>query len=124
MIQNLLEFSELFGTNPESAIEHYLDACDYYAVNSKDFISKYGDIVDIANPEEGKKLALSMFSKRITQYGQQTNRSVKLGFSDDDKGNVVAITKHFNEINDLFDINFSVFDTSNPDIIGGKQTNI
>jgi len=115
MLENLMDYSDLFGTNPDSLIEHYLEKCDYYPVNSKEFISRHEGNVDPANPEIGKKIALNEFSKRIEQYGLQTNRNVKLGFSDDDTVNINAITKHFNEINDIYNINYYVFDTSNND---------
>ena len=124
MIENLLRYSELFGTTQESVIGHYLEVCDYYPVNSPYFRSKYGNDIDVSRPEEGKKKALEMFSKRIEQYGKQINKPVSLGFSDDDKGNVNTIKQYFNEINDLYDINFSVFDTSNPKIVGGKKIKI
>jgi len=124
MIQNLLRYSDLFGTNPDSVIEYYLEKCDYYPVSSAAFISKYGENSDVSNPEEGKKKALEMFAKRIEKYGKLVNKTVSLGFSDDDISNVNSITKHFNEIKDFYDINFSVFDTSNPNISGGKKIKI
>jgi len=115
MLENLMNYSELFGTNPDSLIEHYLDKCDYYPVNSEEFMSKHEGKVSPANPELGKKIALNEFSKRIEQYGFQTNRKVNLGFSDDDSGNIDAISKHFNEINDIYHIDYFVFDTSKQD---------
>jgi len=120
MIENLMVYSDLFGTNPDSLIEHYLEKCDYYPVNSVEFMSKHEGKVSPANPELGKKIALNEFSKRIEQYGLQTNRKVKLGFSDDDIGNVNAITKHFNEIDDIYNIDYYVFDTSENDIKKNK----
>jgi len=124
MINNLLRYSELFGTKPDSAIEYYLEKCDYYPVSSSDFIKKYGENSDVSNPEDGKKKALEMFARRIEKYGKLVNKNVSLGFSDDDINNINSIKKHFSEINDLYDINFSVFDTSNPNIIGGKKIKI
>ena len=124
MIKNLLQYSELFGTNPDSVIEHYIDKCDYYPVSSPSFIAKYNKNNNISNPEEGKKKALELFTKRIEKYGKMVNMPVSLGFSDDDINNINNIKKYFNEINNLYDINFNVFDTSNPNIIGGKKIKI
>ena len=125
MIDNLSDFNDVFKTyDDDEIIDKYLDECEYIGVNSETFIKEFGDIVDISNPEEGKKLALSNFTKRVQDYGKQSNRQVKMGFSDDDKGNVESVKKHFNEINDLYDVDFYVFDTSDPKLKGGLKTKI
>ena len=124
MIENLLQFNDLFGSNEENIIENFLNECEFVGVNSNAFIKKYGNIVDISNPEEGKKLALTNFTKRVQAYGKVSKKDVKLGFSDDDKANVNSVIKHFNEIDDVYDVDFYVFDTSNPKLNGGLRTKI
>jgi len=113
MLENLLQFSEIFGTNPDSLIENYLDKCDYYGVTSKEFKRKFKLSSDASNPEEAKKMALTAFVKRVKKYGKQVDKKISVGFSDDDKANVSSIKKHFRELKKDFDYDFTVFNTSN-----------
>jgi len=116
MLENLMWFKKLFNeniNNDDLLIDKYLDSCDFFGVTSPEFMKKYDMDINIKNPELGKKYAINEFSKKINKFGQRVNMKVKLGFSDDDIGNINSIEKYFNEIIDLYDINFYLYDTSN-----------
>ena len=124
MISNLMMYNELYGKNPESVIDNYLNWCDYFGVNSPEFKKKYGNSGDVSSPEEGKKTALKVFADKCQKLCKQIGAFAKLGFSDDDLKNVDAIKKYFNEIASEYNITFSVFDTSDPKLKGGVKTKI
>lgn len=134
MASNLTSFGHLFGEidimkhySFEKLIKMYLDSCDFVGVSSPDFLEKNKDLVGAsgaANPEKAKERAIGNFIKKINDWGKQTGYNVKLGFSDDDVRNVNAIKKYFNENKNFYDINFSIIDTSDRKVQGGKKTRI
>lgn len=134
MASNLISFGDLFGEYDvlkkydfKLLINNYLDNCDFVGVSNIDFINKNTDLIEdngIANPEKLKERALSNFIKKTNDWGKQTGYKVKLGFSDDDIRNVNTIKKYFNENKDFYNINFSVYDTSDKTIQGGIKTKI
>jgi hypothetical protein len=102
MYQNLRKFKYLFKLETESErilkgkpsenklVKKYLDNCDLIGVSAP---SREGSA---SNPEKAKELALLSFKSKINSFAEQLGTVAKIGFSDDDLGNV----KH---IEDLID---------------------
>ena len=131
MCANLMAFQDMFVQNFDilrdisfsTLLSAYLDKCDFVGVSSPSFQEKYSG--DAAKPEKAKTIALNEFVDRVNAYGQKIGGDVRLGFSDDDPGNVNKVREYFNEIsNNYKDISFSVIDTSDPKIVGGIKKRI
>jgi len=132
MVANLISFKYLFNQKFDikknisfkKIISDYLDNCDFVGVSSDSFAKKY-NIIDVSNPELGKKIALNDFIDKIEKYGKEIDVHAKIGFSDDDIKNVNYVKKYFNEITNNYDnISFSVIDTSNSNVDGGIKYKI
>jgi len=134
MASNLISFGYLFGEidimkhhSFEKLIKIYLDSCDFIGISSPYFLERNKDLINdsgASNPEKAKERAISDFIKKINDWGKQVGYKVKLGFSDDDIRNVDAIKKYFNENKNFYDINFSIIDTSDKNVHGGKKIRI
>lgn len=109
MINNLLSYHDLFGTDPGNVIEEYLNCCVIYTVSSPDFVKKFGDLP----VEQAKKAALKDFTEIAYQYARKIGCKAKLGFSDDDPRFVTSAIDTFLDLNKWYKkkIEFSVFDT-------------
>ena len=102
MYNNLLKFAYLFKDESEyprilkgqpskdRLVSLYLDNCDFVGVSAP---SRGGSP---ANPEKAKEEALLQFKDKINTFSEKIGFDAKVGFSDDDLGNV----KH---IEDLID---------------------
>jgi len=103
-------------------IDEYLNLQDYHPVSSKEFANKFGLETSGTNPEEGKKIAFEDFVDRVvdTVSSYQDNdefEGISIGFSDDDISNVEVVEKLIEEkLKQKYpDINFLVYDTSDPE---------
>jgi len=115
MIESLRKYQNLFGGDIDSEdelISQYLDNCMFFGVSSPDFekIAPGG----ASNPEKGKEIALSIFTKKMHEFGKMVNaKKVQLSFSDDDIRNVDHIEKYMrNELSLKYYMQYNVFDTS------------
>ena len=124
MIDNIQqEYPELDGENIETTLSTYLDSQDYHPVTSNIFAEKFGlDNESALNPEENKKIALRDYVTKIVQktkemVGTEYNK-LSIGFSDDDLGNINAITDFIKEVLQLEfpQVDFVVYDTSEGEI--------
>ena len=132
MVRNLLIYISKFiknhdPQNPytfEELTEEYLDKCDFYGVTSEHFKQFFK--TDASKPEEAKEVALKMFTERVHKFGKRIKAKVTIGFSDDDKGNIDRVEKLFkNELSLKFrQINFNIYDTSDPNIKDGVRKKI
>jgi len=112
MTNNLLEYHELFGTDPDYVIDQYLDLCPIYTISSPEFKERFPGL----SAEESKKVALRDFNKIVHEYANILGVTAKLGFSDDDPAFVKAAADEFSKLRDDFkNVDYSVFDT------GGRQ---
>jgi hypothetical protein len=130
MSANLMAFQDMFVQNFDimrdisfgTLLSAYLDKCDFVGVSSPSFQEKYPG--DASNPEKAKTVALNEFIDRVNSYGKKIGGDVRLGFSDDDPGNVNKVREYFNEISYKYDISFAVIDTSDANVPGGVKKRI
>jgi hypothetical protein len=95
----------------------YLDYCEFNGISSP---SNGGSP---ANPEKEKEKVLLNFKKRMNDFAQGLGLNAKIGFSDDDPGNVKHIEELMDNINnEKFPniISFVVKGTKDPDNITKK----
>lgn len=102
MYNNLLKFAYLFKDETEYSrilkgqpskdrlVSLYLDNCDFVGVSAP---SRGGSP---ANPEKAKEDALMQFKSKINNFAEKLGFDAKVGFSDDDLGNV----KHIEDLVD------------------------
>ena len=124
-----------FGTDEEE-LNYYLGMCRYFAVTFDGFKKKmandpiYGEKLAAATqaskPELAKEFAIRDFVEHIFHMLQRTGglgRSVAIGFSDDDKGNVESVSSYIkSELARRFDaIKFVVYDTSDRTLNKGRK---
>ncbi len=109
MINNLLKYHELFGTEVEFVVDQYLDLCPIYTVTSDEFKNEFGE-----HPVEiSKKIALRDFNDKIKHYSKIIGAEALFGFSDDDPKFVKAAEDEFTDLKTKNKgMNYIVFDTS------------
>jgi len=102
MYNNLMKFAYLFKHNKEfdrilkeqpsknELFKVYLDNCDFVGVSAP---SRGGSP---SNPEKAKEDALLIFIDRVDKFASSIGYKAKVGFSDDDLGNV----KHIEDLTD------------------------
>ncbi len=103
------------------SIDEYLNLQDYHPVSSQEFAELFGLDISGTNPEEGKKIAFKSFVERVVEQiskikDNEDFEGISVGFSDDDEGNVEVVEDLIrDELKSLYpDINFIVYDTSDP----------
>ncbi len=130
MYNQLMKYSYFFGdVNAENErilrgqpsqnplISSYLDSCEFVGVSSP---SRGGSP---ANPEKAKEDALLDFKAKVNDYAQRVGISAKIGFSDDDLGNVKHIEDLIDNLhNEQFPniVEFVVKGTKDPENITKK----
>ena len=108
MINNLLKYHSIFGTESHQVIDYYIELCPIYTVSSDYFIEKYG----IMTVEDSKKVALLEFNTLVNKYANNLGINVEYGFSDDDPKFVKAAMDQFLELRlSTKNVTYSVFDT-------------
>ena len=124
-----------FGTDAEE-LDYYLGMCRYSAVtydgfkarmaNDPIYKEKLATATTAARPELAKEFAIRDFVEHVFHTLQRTgglDRSVAIGFSDDDKGNVRSVSNYIRaELSRRFDgIKFVVYDTSDRTLTKGRK---
>ena len=127
-----------FGTDDEE-IDYYLSLCRYHAVTHPDFFEQlksdgdFGDRYEEASgaerPELAKEFAIKDFVEHVFRVLKNTGglgRSVSVGFSDDDAGNVRAVSNYIRaELVKRFQgFKFVVYDTSDPSLENGQKVTV
>ena len=130
-----LDKAEKFGTDAEE-IDYYLSMCRYSAVTNGSFRErmaqdpvyreKLATATTASRPELAKEFAIRDFVEHVFHMIQRTHgfdRSVSIGFSDDDAGNVKSVSAFIRrELARRFDgIKFVVYDTSDPELAKGRK---
>jgi len=126
MLRNLLKYKGIFNEDFEYLVDEYLDNCYFIGVMSNYFKLLIGDYTDYSGKIHlAKKKAVSYVIRQFSKYGEMIDADVKIGFSDDDNKYSSAVQYLFINNKELFDnMDFYVFDTSNPSIKGGKKIKI
>ena len=124
-----------FGTDAEE-LDYYLGMCRYSAVTYRGFKDrmaadpiykeKLATATTAARPELAKEFAIRDFVEHVFHMLQRNgglDRSVAIGFSDDDKGNVKTVSDYIRrELSKRFDgIKFVVYDTSDRALAKGRK---
>ena len=124
-----------FGTDAEE-LDYYLGMCRYSAVtfagfkermaNDPIYKEKLATATTAARPELAKEFAIRDFVEHVYHMLRRRgrlNRSVSIGFSDDDVGNVKTVSSFIKaELSKRFDgIKFVVYDTSDRTLAKGRK---
>ena len=92
---SLARYAELEGKDEANTIDEYLNMCRFYPVS-------HGVTDGAANPEELKRKAMEDFRNYVNNLNQKLGinaaRTVKLGFSDDDRKNFELMRSTFPDI--------------------------
>ena len=130
-----LDKVETFGTDDEE-LDYYLGMCRYSAVTYEGFKARmandpiYKEKLAVATtasrPELAKEFAIRDFVEHVFHMLRRKGglgRSVAIGFSDDDKGNVKSVSNYIREeLSRRFDgIKFVVYDTSDRTLAKGRK---
>ena len=116
----------IFGVEIEhdKVLENYLSICEYIGVSSDYFINSVSDddlpeneTFTPSNTELSKKIAVERFCKKCVQYSELMGEKIsgiEIGFSDDDRGNVVSIENLFvDRMKAQYpEVSFNIYDTS------------
>ena len=124
-----------FGTDAEE-LDYYLGMCRYSAVTYEGFKKRMAEdpiykeklatATTAARPELAKEFAIRDFVEHVFHMLRRSgrlNRSVSIGFSDDDIGNVKTVSSFIKaELSKRFDgIKFVVYDTSDRSLAKGRK---
>ena len=127
-----------FGTDAEE-LDYYLSLCRYNAVTNPGFKERLADDSDFGarfaeaeserKPEVAKEFAIRDFTEHLFRTLQRTGglgKSVAVGFSDDDAGNVSAVSDYIRaELSRRFSgFKFVVYDTSDPELANGRKVTV
>ncbi len=130
-----LDKIETFGTDAEE-LDYYLSMCRYSAVTNPDFKvrmandpiykEKLARSPRAAGQEIAKEFAIRDFVEHVFHMIQRTHgfdRSVSIGFSDDDPSNVKTVSDYIRrELGRRFEgIKFVVYDTSDRTLAKGRK---
>ncbi|MBR3223369.1 MAG: hypothetical protein IKF72_14210 [Kiritimatiellae bacterium] len=126
---------EKFGSDAEE-LDYYLGMCRYAAVTNALFKErmasdpiyreKLATATVAARPELAKEFAIRDFVEHVfhmLRRAGRLDRSVSIGFSDDDPGNVKAVSSYIrSELSKRFEgIKFVVYDTSDRTLPKGRK---
>lgn len=124
-----------FGTDAEE-LDYYLSMCRYSAVTYSGFKErmqadpiyqeKLATASNAAKPELAKEFAIRDFVEHVFHMLRRSGasaRSVSIGFSDDDKGNVSSVSRYIrSELSRRFEgFKFVVYDTSDRTLSKGRK---
>lgn len=130
-----LDKVEEFGSDAEE-LDYYLGMCRYSAVtydgfrermaNDPIYREKLASATTASKPELAKEFAIRDFVEHVFHMLRRCgglNRSVSIGFSDDDRGNVKSVSRYIqSELSRRFDgIKFVVYDTSDRSLSKGRK---
>lgn len=130
-----LDNVETFGTDAEE-LDYYLGMCRYSAVtyggfkermaNDPIYKEKLAVATTAARPELAKEFAIRDFVEHVFHMLRRCgglNRSVSIGFSDDDVGNVKTVSSFIkSELSKRFEgFKFVVYDTSDRTLSKGRK---
>ena len=130
-----LDKVETFGSDAEE-LDYYLGMCRYSAVtydgfkermaNDPIYKEKLASATLASKPELAKEFAIRDFVEHVFHMLRRCGglcRSVSIGFSDDDRGNVKSVSRYIqSELSKRFDgFKFVVYDTSDRTLSKGRK---
>ena len=130
-----LDKVETFGSDAEE-LDYYLGMCRYSAVtydgfrermaNDPIYREKLASATVASKPELAKEFAIRDFVEHVFHMLRRCGglcRSVSIGFSDDDRGNVKSVSRYIqSELSKRFDgFKFVVYDTSDRTLSKGRK---
>ncbi len=133
-----LDKKTAFGTDEEE-LDYYLSMCRYHAVTNpvfkemleedEVFSSRFAQASQTRKPEVAKEFAIKDFVQHLFHLLERTggiDRSVAVGFSDDDAGNVQAVSEYIrNELSKRYgSFKFVVYDTSDATLSHGRKVTV
>lgn len=136
MIANLRGYRAVFdhyfeADSDEDELQYYLALNRYHAVTNPRFRRWLKLNTGAETPEEAKQFAIRDFIEHVTHIMEKTGADalrhpISVGFSDDDVGNVTAVTDFIrSELSARFPtIKFCVYDTSDPTITDGRKVTV
>jgi len=125
MLKNLMKYHDVFDKDFDYLIDDYLDSCIFIGIMSESFKNTIGDEASSKNVAKSKELAVNYVTKEFSKYGKMLDVPTSIGFSDDDKDYYDSVKNLFMSNKELFDdIDFYVFDTSDPSVEGGKKIKV
>ena len=120
---------ERFGSDEEE-LAYYLALNRYHAVTSPAFEARVArEFAGEVGQEARKQFAIRDFVQHVIRILERTGalgKPVSVGFSDDDPGNVHAVTSYItSELKNRFpNVKFVVYDTSAPNLEGGRKITV
>ena len=134
-----LDGIENFGSDEEE-LDYYLGVCRYHAVTGPDFADllradpdfslRYDSAPRTLKPELAKEFAIRGFVEHLFHTLERTGglglRHVSVGFSDDDAGNVAAVSQYIRDelVKRFGSFKFVVYDTSDPSLDNGQKVTV
>lgn len=119
MVENIEKsYPSTIDASLEEKIDFYLSENDYSGVTSDEFKEKFGLDTDADRPEEGKKIALRDYVKRVVDSVEKLTSGeydrLTIGFSDDDRRNIDTVMEFIrNELAIEYPgVEFFIYDTS------------
>lgn len=113
--EEMLTFMEVVGDIPS-----YLSRQEYWTVSAPHFEEHFPQVKGDYTTELRKSIVLRDYIERKIKGVQEIDvmAKISIGFSDDDKRNVIAVKKLKEELKQEYpNVNFVVYDTSNPEKI-------
>jgi hypothetical protein len=125
MYENLAYYRKIYH-KPEidnkKLLKKYLNNCRYIGVCSEYFKKKYKKVLskNILSTGQKKEIVIKEFIKYVHKYTELLHAKASINFSDDTIETTEHIEKIFkNELSFKYPYDFSISDTSNPEINGG-----
>lgn len=124
MLRSLMKYHDAFDEDFDYLVDDYLNNCIFIGVMSEGFTKLFGYKAH-KKPTEGKREAVNYIVKKFKKYKDKLDVPMSFGFSDDD-------VNYYDTVKDLFvsydepldDIEYFMFDTSDPKLKGGKKEKI
>lgn len=110
-INNMKDFRKVEGKEydlgDETLIKIYVNECKYYPIDNPKIKKKFGSLGDASSPEKLKVKSLLDFNQYVNKKGGKLikkigNKEIKIGFSDDDKKNYMAVKNAIKDENMTF----------------------
>jgi hypothetical protein len=126
MLKNLQMFNVAFNIKTTDLVKQYLDVCYFMGITSKAFSDEFHYTPIGIKLNQGKQDAINKFVNFVREFAKKSKMTLKIGFSDDDVNYSKTAQDLFMKMEKSLDFpeHFYVFDTSNPNLVGGIKTKI